>query len=219
MQNKPLIPKVIMLYVPGLDAGLYLSQSKVLHSFKEYCGVPRAVSALSCVADGIQTIDVHLMYKVKRKRDIAEPISKPVQNQSSDQGTCDSVFDLSFGDLSKDLQFPLSYYTLTETELEQNGYFRSQLVLLIGRKSGEPSKRKPYLPVDKQFLITRNEWQGKSLEPETGKESKEKDTSVALKTMAEQMEELRSKERHLGDVNKQLKIKKESGERVRRTRV
>ncbi|XP_074359381.1 small RNA degrading nuclease 5-like isoform X4 [Apium graveolens] len=115
-----------MFYVPGLDAGLYLSQSKVLHSFKEYCGVPRAVSALSCVADGIQTIDVHLTYKVKRKRDIAEPISKPVQNQSSDQGTCDSVFDLSFGDLSKDLQFPLSYYTLTETELEQNGYFRSQ---------------------------------------------------------------------------------------------
>ncbi|XP_074332981.1 small RNA degrading nuclease 5-like isoform X3 [Apium graveolens] len=115
-----------MFYVPGLDASLYLSQSKVLHSFKEYCGVPRAVSALSCVADGIQTIDVHLTYKVKRKRDIAEPISKPVQNESSDQGTCDSVFDLSFGDLSKDLQFPLSYYTLTETELEQNGYFRSQ---------------------------------------------------------------------------------------------
>ncbi|XP_074353778.1 uncharacterized protein LOC141692744 [Apium graveolens] len=74
--------------------------------------------------------------------------------------------------------------------------------------------------------MTFIEWQGKSLEPETGKESKEKDTSVALKTMAEQMEELRSKERHLGDVNKQLKIKvsfklslKESGERVRRTRV
>ncbi|KAL8105551.1 hypothetical protein AgCh_029370 [Apium graveolens] len=37
--------------------------------------------------------------------------------------------------------------------------------------------------------------QGESCEPETGKESKEKDTSVALKSqaMAEQMEELRSK--------------------------
>ncbi|XP_074373437.1 small RNA degrading nuclease 5-like [Apium graveolens] len=121
--------------------GLYLSQSKVLHSFKEYCGVPRAVSALRCVADGIQTIDVHLTYKVKRKRDIAEPISKPVQNQSSDQGTCDSVFDLSFGDLSKDLQFPLSYYTLTETELEQNGYFRSQpdFVSTLPCPSGAPT--------------------------------------------------------------------------------
>ncbi|XP_074332979.1 small RNA degrading nuclease 5-like isoform X1 [Apium graveolens] len=130
-----------MFYVPGLDASLYLSQSKVLHSFKEYCGVPRAVSALSCVADGIQTIDVHLTYKVKRKRDIAEPISKPVQNESSDQGTCDSVFDLSFGDLSKDLQFPLSYYTLTETELEQNGYFRSQpdFVSTLPCPSGAPT--------------------------------------------------------------------------------
>ncbi|KAL8155786.1 hypothetical protein AgCh_000989 [Apium graveolens] len=92
-------------------------------------------------------------------------------------------------------------------ELLPTKYWR----LIVKWKSGEPSKRKPYLPVDKQFLITRNEWQGKSCEPESGKESKEKDTSVALKAMAEQMEELRIKERHLGDVNKQLKIKQESG--------
>ncbi|KAL8156655.1 hypothetical protein AgCh_001661 [Apium graveolens] len=152
MQNKPLIPKVIMLYVPGLDEGLYLSQSKVLHSFKEYCGVPRAVSALICVADGIQTIDVHLIYKVKRKRDIAEPISKPVQNQSFDQ----------------------------------------DFVTTLPCPSGAPTHE--ILALDCEM--------GKSCEPETGKESKEKDTSVALK-----VEELLSKERHPGDVNKQRKIK------------
>ncbi|KAL8116482.1 hypothetical protein AgCh_022842 [Apium graveolens] len=125
-----------------VEIGLYLSQSNF--NFKEYCGIPRAVSALNYVADGIQTIDAHLTYKVKRKRDIAEPIRKPVPNQSSEQ-----VF-----------------------------------VSTLPCPSGAPTHE--ILALDCEM--------GKSCEPETGKESKEKDTSVAQKAMAEQMEELRSKE-------------------------
>lgn len=49
MQNKPLIPKVALLYVPGLDAGLYMSQTKTFSSLKKCCGNPRAVQALRLV--------------------------------------------------------------------------------------------------------------------------------------------------------------------------
>ncbi|WJX10191.1 Small RNA degrading nuclease 5 [Trifolium repens] len=120
IKSKPLILKVVMLYMPGLDAALYLSLSKALPNFKKSCGKPRPVLALS-VSDSMQTLDALLTCKPKRKMDQNISIMTKL-SPTSQQEVCGGTAGLSFEEITKDIPFPVAYYTLTEKDLEENEY-------------------------------------------------------------------------------------------------
>ncbi|PKA54538.1 Small RNA degrading nuclease 5 [Apostasia shenzhenica] len=114
VKNKPLIRKVVLLHVPGLDAALYMSHPELFRGLTECCHIPKPVLSLSCMADEMQTVDALLSCKVKRKRE--EPDSKPtIPSKPREEKTNNTKF-------LKDSPFPYMYYTLSKKELEDNGY-------------------------------------------------------------------------------------------------
>nr|XP_043617142.1 small RNA degrading nuclease 5 [Erigeron canadensis] len=151
VKNKPLIPKVVMIYVPGLDSAIYLSQMKVLHSFRECCGIPRAVQALSCVSDGMQTIDALLTCKVKKRKMEDDTSTKKCD---SEPGTSPVQAGMSLAEVLKDIPFPISYYTLTAKELEENGYIHDKpgFISTLPAPLGKPTHE--MVGVDCEMCIT-----------------------------------------------------------------
>ncbi|XP_020573803.1 small RNA degrading nuclease 5-like isoform X2 [Phalaenopsis equestris] len=111
VKNKPLIQKVVLLHLPGLDADLYLSNPNLFSGLRKCFGAPKQVLALSCVADEMQTIGALLTYRVKRKHEEIE------SNQQFHCPTSAREKALLLEN-QKDLPFPVNYYTHSRRELE-----------------------------------------------------------------------------------------------------
>ncbi|KAJ6845952.1 small RNA degrading nuclease 5 isoform X2 [Iris pallida] len=147
VKNKPLIQKVVLLHVPGLNAELFMSNRRKLAALKKFCGHPTSVSALSCVSDETQTIDSLLTCKVKRKRNETD-LNPQMSNQTSKQEKPSFLAD------QKDLPFPVLYYTLSKKELEENGYCFNQADLVSTIPAPAGSSQHEILALDCEMCVT-----------------------------------------------------------------
>ncbi|CAH8356794.1 unnamed protein product [Eruca vesicaria subsp. sativa] len=148
IKNKPLIPKVVLLYLPGLDADLYLSQSKALSRLKSCCGNPIPLLALRlvCAVDEMKTIDTILTCRGKKKKTATSPMEPPE--------AC-NLTGKAFSELTKDIPFPVAYYTLSRKEMEQNGYkFETEFISTLPAPSG--SCLHEILALDCEMCITKD---------------------------------------------------------------
>ncbi|KAE8735085.1 Small RNA degrading nuclease 5 [Hibiscus syriacus] len=160
IKNKPLIPKVAMLYVPGLDAALYLAQSMRLSGLKQSCGNPLPLLALRllCIgwdADDRRTLDM----QGQEKRNVIESV-KDV-SQPAEQGA-KSIFALSTSLLAEFLTCMLELGALQETTissmdsaelLKDNGFCCDQQGFLSTLPASDGSSPYEILAFDCEMVV------------------------------------------------------------------
>ncbi|MCO5558798.1 hypothetical protein L7F22_035412 [Adiantum nelumboides] len=155
IKNKPLISKLVLLYVPGLDAVAYMSYPKHLQNLAQCCGKPRALLAPRFVVDPNQSLDAFFSIKCKKRKPTGElsqqnikvkltsEVPQEAPHESSDPKSSNRLGDndVSTNNTNNDCQndfmlpdkqggseedtgkkFPLSYYMLTEAEMQEHRY-------------------------------------------------------------------------------------------------
>ncbi|KAI5071426.1 hypothetical protein GOP47_0013677 [Adiantum capillus-veneris] len=156
IKNKPLISKLVLVYVPGLDAAAYMSHSRHVQNLARCCGKPHALLAPRFIVDPNQSLEAFFTVKSKKRKSTGELSYQNVKvklisgvpqeacEDSSDTKESNLLSDsgVSSKDLNKDSkcngvmltdkqggseedtkkQFPSSYYTLTEAEMQEHQY-------------------------------------------------------------------------------------------------
>ncbi|BBN16200.1 RNA exonuclease [Marchantia polymorpha subsp. ruderalis] len=79
IKNKPLVSKVVLLFIPGLDAALFMSHLSLLRNLKMLCGTPQAVMALSPTTNPASTIGALLTCPRRKRKDLPNDTDKAVK--------------------------------------------------------------------------------------------------------------------------------------------
>ncbi|CAM6032914.1 unnamed protein product [Sphagnum compactum] len=129
VKNKPLVTKVVMLHIPGLDAALYMAHQGSFRSLGECCGVPRAVAAaVGPLATTAQTLEaIFSCRKTPPGKTQTGTSQNRVKRRKGSNG--DSLWNDS-----KSGAFPASYYTLTERQMHENGYPKPEIAEISSTK-------------------------------------------------------------------------------------
>ena len=74
IKNKPLVGKVVMLHLPGIDAALYMTHSNLFKGMTECLGFPRATVGVNPMATSSQTIEaIFSCPKIRTQKNQVKP--------------------------------------------------------------------------------------------------------------------------------------------------